>query len=89
MIQLESTRVREAFSDLVSEISHRRTLFSLTRETEKVELMNELERTAEIIVKVVDKYDVLRLLKRVMNDSRIDDALKAKFVCLSAAVLEK
>ena len=85
---LENRRVREALASVISEISYRKMLFSLVGDEGRVELYKDLEERALSMVKVWDKYDVVKVLRSVLNDEFVDDSIKLKFVRLAAVVSE-
>jgi len=85
---LENQRVREALASVISEISYRKTLYSLVRDEGRVEFYRELEERALLMTRVWDKYDVVKVLRSVLNDEFVDDSIKLKFVRLAAVVSE-
>ena len=90
MGMLESEEVHDALANLLADLSHRRLLVSLGEyaDEEALEFYSNLEDEAYWMAKGVDKLDVVALLARILEDNRIDDALKAKFILLAAAVLK-
>ncbi len=84
----ENQRVREALASVISEISYRKTLYSLVGDEGRVEFYKDLEERALSMVKVWDKYDVVKVLRSVLNDDFVDDSIKLKFIRLAAVVSE-
>jgi len=90
---LENKRVRDALASVISEISHRKTshrktLYSIVGDEGRVELYKDLEERAISMVKVWDKYAVVKILRSVLNDDFVDDTIKLKFIRLAAVVSE-
>jgi len=79
--------VKRELSALISEISYRKTLYSIIGDELRVENYKELEEKAISLVKTWNKYDVVKLLCGVLNDDFVDDAIKAKFIRLASAVI--
>jgi len=85
---LENDRVRDALASVISEISHRKTLYSLVGDEGREKLYRELEEKAILMARLWNKYDVVKVLRTVLNDDFVDDQIKLKFIHLAAIVSE-
>ena len=84
----KNQRAHEALGALISEISYRKLLYSLGGEEWREEIYKELEEKALLMTRLWNKYDVVKVLRTVLNNDFIDDAVKLKFIRLAAAVSE-